>query len=336
VTEGTQAVLNQAAKILIIDDEPIIRLTLDGLLRQDNVQLLFAETGIKGLALAQQYMPDAILLDLMMPDMDGYEVCRRIRSTAELAEVPVIMITALDNREARLSGLDAGADDFLTKPFDSMEIQIRIKNILRMNRFRHIIDQRDQLSRINSELVCAYDKTIEGWSLALDLRDRETEGHTIRVTETAVILARLAGVKEDEMEHVRRGALLHDIGKLGIPDSILLKPGRLTEEEWQIMRLHPVYAKEWLSEIKYLEPAIDIPYCHHERWNGNGYPRGLKGEKIPLFARIFAIVDVWDALRSERPYRQAMPDDQVREYLAAQKGIDFDPYLVELFLDHIC
>lgn len=335
MNEDTLVNLNQAAKILIIDDEPIVRLTLDGLLRQDNVQLLFAENAMKGLVMAQHYMPDAILLDIMMPDMDGYEVCRRIRSNSELSEVPVIMITALDNRESRLTGLEAGADDFLTKPFDSMEIQIRIKNILRINRFRHIMDQRDRLTRINSELVTAYDKTIEGWSLALDLRDRETEGHTIRVTETTIKLARLAGVQEDELEHIRRGALLHDIGKLGIPDSILLKPGSLTEDEWMIMRLHPVYAYKWLSEIKYLGSAIDIPYCHHERWNGSGYPRHLRGEEIPLSARIFAIVDVWDALRSERPYRNAMPEDQVRAYIAAQKGIDFDPHLVDLFLENI-
>lgn len=335
MNEDSPVVLSQAAKILIIDDEPIVRLTLDGLLRQNNVQLLFAENGTKGLAMAQHFMPDAILLDLMMPDMDGFEVCRRIRSNEELAEVPVIMITALDNREARLTGLEAGADDFLTKPFDSMEIQIRIKNILRMNRFRQIIDQRDRLAKINSELLTAYDKTIEGWSLALDLRDHETEGHTLRVTETTVEMARLVGVEENELVNIRRGALLHDIGKLGIPDSILLKPGSLSEEEWNVMRLHPVYAYEWLSEIEYLKGAIEIPYCHHERWNGNGYPRHLRGEEIPLSARIFAIVDVWDALRSERPYRKAMSDDEVIAYLASKREIDFDPALVDLFLRNI-
>lgn len=324
--------LQQRAKILVIDDEPIVRMTVEGLLLQENVELLFAENGQEGLNLAQQSLPDAILLDLMMPDMDGFEVCRRIRANAELAEVPIIMITAVDSHEARLTGLAAGADDFLTKPFDSLEIQIRLKNILRLNRFRNIIEQRDELARVNEELVIAYDKTIEGWSQALDLRDKETEGHTLRVTEASVKLARLAGLEEAALVHVRRGALLHDIGKLGIPDSILLKPGRLDEEEWKIMRKHPVYAYEWLSQIEYLKPALDIPYCHHEHWDGSGYPRGLSCEEIPLAARIFSIVDVLDALRSERPYRKAMPENEVRVYLADHKGMEFDSQLTDLFL----
>jgi putative two-component system response regulator len=135
------------------------------------------------------------------------------------------------------------------------------------------------------------------------------------------------------IEHIRRGALLHDIGKLGIPDAILLKPGQLTGEEWAIMKQHPVYAYQWLSPIKYLHPAMDIPYCHHERWDGSGYPRGFKGDSIPRNARLFAIVDVWDAMRSERPYRRAIPDEEVKEFILKQKGILFDPILVDAFLE---
>jgi putative two-component system response regulator len=322
------------ASLLIIDDEPIVRLTLEGLLMQENLDLLLAENGKQGLEFAKRYLPDAILLDLMMPDMNGYEVCRKIRANPKLAEVPIIMITANDNREAKIKGLEAGADDFLTKPFDSLEIQIRIKNILRLNRFQNITNQRDQLVRLNKVLVNAYDKTIEGWSMALDLRDHETEGHTLRVMETTIKFARLAGIPENELVHIRRGALLHDIGKLGIPDSVLLKPGKLTEEEWKLMRLHPVYAHNWLSPIEYLEPALEIPYCHHEDWDGTGYPRGLSGKEIPLAARLFSIVDVWDALRSERPYRKAWPDDEVRAYLFDKKGTEFDPDLTDLFLSN--
>ncbi len=332
-----ESVINelQLAKILVIDDEPIIHMTLEGLLSQENVKLIHAENGLRGLCLAQEHLPDAILLDVIMPDMNGYETCRQIRSHPMLAEVPIIMITSLDNREARLAGLDAGADDFLTKPFDSMEIRIRVRNILRFNRFRNIMIQRDRLTKANVELISAYDQTIEGWSQALDLRDRETEGHTRRVTETTLKLARILGVPDDELDHIRRGALMHDIGKLGIPDSILLKPGALTDAEWIIMRKHPVYAYEWLSKIEYLHQAIDIPYCHHERWDGSGYPRKLSGMDIPLAARIFSIVDVWDALRSERPYRKALQDRDVRDHILSRRGIDFDPKLTDIFLAKI-
>ncbi len=191
----------------------------------------------------------------------------------------------------------------------------------------------DDLQRSNAELTLAYDTTIEGWSRALDLRDKETEGHTLRVTEMAVQMARAFGLTNSELVHIRRGALLHDIGKMGIPDSILLKPGPLTDEEWVIMRRHPVYAYELLSPIGYLRPALDIPYCHHEKWDGSGYPRGLKGEQIPLCARLFAVADVWDALKSDRPYRQGWPEAQIREHIQKGIGTHFDPQAVQVFLE---
>lgn len=191
----------------------------------------------------------------------------------------------------------------------------------------------DDLQRSNIELTLAYDTTLEGWSKALDLRDKETEGHTQRVTEMTLRLARAMGMSETELVHVRRGALLHDIGKMGIPDSILLKSGPLTEEEWKVMRKHPIYAYEMLSPIAFLRPALDIPYCHHEKWDGTGYTRGLKGEQIPLVARIFAVVDAWDALRSDRPYRPAWSEEKALEYIRQQAGKHFDPKVVEVFLE---
>ncbi|WP_254053257.1 diguanylate cyclase [Singulisphaera sp. GP187] len=188
------------------------------------------------------------------------------------------------------------------------------------------------LRRANTELTLAYDATIEGWSHALDLRDKETEGHCQRVTEMTVRLARAMGVSQDEIIQIRRGALLHDIGKMGIPDRILLKPGPLNEEEWQIMRRHPEYARDLLSRIQFLRPAIDIPYCHHEKWDGSGYPRGLAGEEIPLAARIFTVADIWDALSYDRPYRKGWPLERVIEHITLLAGTALDPSVVETFL----
>jgi HD-GYP domain-containing protein (c-di-GMP phosphodiesterase class II) len=189
-----------------------------------------------------------------------------------------------------------------------------------------------QLQRSNAELILAHDATIEGWSRAMDLRDRETEGHTRRVTELTVLLARTLGISEEEIVHIRRGALLHDIGKMGVPDAILSKPGPLTDAEWALMREHPALAHEMLAPIAYLRPALEIPYCHHEKWDGTGYPRGLRGEEIPLAARIFAVADVWDALRSDRPYRPAWPEAKVRDHIRALSGTHFDPRVVTAFL----
>ncbi|MCX8062468.1 MAG: GAF domain-containing protein, partial [Anaerolineales bacterium] len=182
------------------------------------------------------------------------------------------------------------------------------------------------------ELSISYDETLKGWAKALELRDRETGGHSERVTEWTLRIALALGIDKDHLIHIRRGAILHDIGKIGVPDTILLKKGPLTPQEWQIIHQHPLYAFELLHNIHFLEPALDIPYCHHEKWDGSGYPRGLRGEEIPLAARIFAVVDVWDALTSDRPYRKAWSQTEAREYIRSQAGKHFDPRIVEVFL----
>lgn len=193
----------------------------------------------------------------------------------------------------------------------------------------------EALQLAHSGLQEAYEKTIEGWVRALDLRDRETEGHTQRVTELTLRVAAKLGFTDEEMVHIKRGALLHDMGKMAIPDEILQKPGPLSEEEWEKMRQHPAYAYDMLSHIAYLHPALEIPFFHHERWDGSGYPHGLKGEEIPLAARMFAIVDVWDALSSDRPYRKKLPREQVIAYLREKSGTLFEPRLVNIFLEMI-
>ena len=191
----------------------------------------------------------------------------------------------------------------------------------------------DNLQKSNHDLEKAYQATLEGWVQALDLRDKETEGHTQRVTILTERLARSMGVKGEALQNIRRGALLHDIGKMGIPDSILLKKGKLTHEERAFMQEHPNMAKRMLKDIEFLWPAIDIPYCHHEKWDGSGYPRGLKGMDIPFAARVFAVIDVWDALISDRPYRKGLPHDEVRQYIKADSGKHFDPNVVKAFME---
>ncbi|MEW5910881.1 MAG: HD domain-containing phosphohydrolase, partial [Thermodesulfobacteriota bacterium] len=184
-----------------------------------------------------------------------------------------------------------------------------------------------------ANLAEAYDTTLEGWAKALELRDKETEGHSRRVTELTVIIAKAMGMKEKELMDVRRGAILHDIGKMAIPDEILRKNGSLTEQEREIVNLHPQVAYDLLSKIPYLKKALEIPYSHHEKWDGSGYPQGLKGEEIPLMARVFAVADVWDALRYDRPYRKAWEKDRVIQYLRSESGKHFDPRIVETFFD---
>ena len=189
----------------------------------------------------------------------------------------------------------------------------------------------ERVQGAHAALLESYDRTLDGWSRALELRDKETEGHSRRVTELTVRIARHMGIEGDELANVRRGALLHDIGKMGIPDAILFKPGPLTDEEWQVMRLHPLFAYDLLASIPFLAGAVQIPYCHHERWDGNGYPRGLRGEEIPLGARIFAVADVWDAMRSDRPYSSAQPAETALATIEGEAGKAFDPAVVQAF-----
>jgi HD-GYP domain-containing protein (c-di-GMP phosphodiesterase class II) len=228
------------------------------------------------------------------------------------------------------SKVAAGNLDITVKPSGNDEITELANSFNEM--VSSLQRSESELIRAHDETVQAYDRTIEGWCKALELRDNVTEGHTQRVTELTLLIAREMGIAEEELVHIRRGALMHDIGKMAIPDSILKKPSALSDEEWLEMRKHPSYAYDMLSQISYLSPALAIPYCHHEKWDGSGYPRGIKEEEIPLEARIFAIADVWDALRSDRPYRKAVPVDTVLKYIEENKEQHFDPDVVDAFL----
>ncbi|HDS74495.1 MAG TPA: response regulator, partial [Firmicutes bacterium] len=292
--------------VLVVDDDEPQRLLLEHLLSRKGYSVASVADGQTALEYTAAIVPDVILLDVILPDMDGFEVCRRIRATESLREVYILMLTGLSDREARLQGFDAGADDFVSKPFDSLELTTRMRAVAKINRFRRLIEVRDRNTVLAEELQKAYNATLEGWSAALELRDHDTQGHTRRVANMTIALASHIGVDEEDKVHIYRGALLHDIGKIGIPDSILHKAGALTDEERELMRQHPIFAYDMLKHITYLRKALEIPYCHHEWWSGEGYPRGISGEEIPLSARVFAVVDVWDALSFNRPYRNAL------------------------------
>ena len=250
----------------------------------------------------------------------------------DLLETPVwndVTVTVeyrVRHKNSEYVWIETTARLFFDETNDRREFQASSRNITERK------EAEEALQRAHADLQEAYDKTIEGWVHALDLRDRETEGHTQRVTQMTVRLAQALGLSEDEIMHIRRGALLHDMGKMGIPDEILQKPGPLTDDEWVIMRKHPGMAYQMLSQIRYLKDAIIIPYYHHERWDGSGYPHKLKEEEIPLHARLFAVVDVWDALSSDRPYRKKMPHKEVVDYLKGEAGHLFDPQVIEKFL----
>lgn len=439
------------SKILVADDDPLTRDYLNGLLLKDSCEMIFAEDGEQALKLAKTSAPDLLLLDVMMPKLTGLEVCRQIRTDPTLADVPIIMITALDDRNSRLQGIQAGADDFISKPFDSHELVARVTTIIRLNRYRRLHEEHEKYERLvkfssdgivllnengkilvtnpafnqmadiekesdvcdqtieklldpadripfqlkladlfskrvatirfetalrqpnnkpfhveihgnltpmengqaaqliihditerklseqklqkaHEKLVAAYHATVAGWALTLELRDIETSGHSQRVTDWSVKLAKMMGIKNDDLNEFSCGATLHDIGKIGIPDSILMKPDRLTAAEIALMRKHTQYAYNVLSKVGFSGPVVDIPHYHHERWDGTGYPEGLKGEEIPLSARIFAIIDVWDALSSDRPYRPAWPNNKVMAYIHEESGKHFDPKVVDAFL----
>lgn len=285
-------------------------------------------------ALAQQTW-DLVVSDHSMLQFDSLAALNVVKASG--TDIPFIIVSGTIGEELAVQAMKAGASDYFVKGKLARLIPVVGHELAaaQERRARRAAEQalRDREQQAVLELAAAYEESLEGWARALDLRDRETEGHSRRVTDLTVRLARMMGVSEADCVHIRRGALLHDIGKMGIPDSILLKPSPLSPEEWDIMCRHPAYARELLAPVEYLRPALDIPYCHHEKWDGTGYPRGLKGEEIPLAARMFAAVDIWDAVRSDRPYRPAWPNQQAREYLASLAGAHVDPKVASVFLE---
>src|SRR5688500_2087523 len=277
---------------------------------------------------------DVVLADHSGPHIDSTQALSIVRA-ADM-DVPFIIVSGTISEEMAIEAMKAGASDYLTKGRLARLVPVIDRELRqaeeRRTRRRLETEGREREQRAALELALAYDATLEGWARALELRDSETEGHSRRVAALTDQLALAMGVPDEARVHIHRGALLHDIGKMAVPDGILLKPGSLNEDEWKILRQHPAHAVELLSPIEYLQPALEIPAYHHERWDGTGYPHGLAGEAIPIAARIFAVADVWDALIHARPYREAWSIIEVTRHVESLSGSHLDPNIVEVFL----
>lgn len=319
--------------ILIIDDSFVGQSSIEEHLDLEEAIVVSEPDPRRGLDLIMVDMPDLLIVDVAYAGIDAWALIDRIRRTPEIAELPVVMVTGVADIEMRIRSFEMGADAVVQKPYNKAELRAMVRNVTRINRFRKLAEHRFEIQRSLVAIQQAYDKTIQGWVKALDLRDHETEGHSIRVAQMTVHLARAFELPQEKVSHIWRGALLHDIGKLAVPDSILRKNGPLTEEERRIVEKHPMHAHEMLYPIEYLREALPIPVYHHEKFDGTGYPFKIKGENIPFEARIFSVVDVWDALSFNRPYRNALPQDEVRSILKDGSGSHFQPECVDMFLE---
>jgi putative two-component system response regulator len=306
-------------KLLLVDDEPANLQVLRQVL-QDDCRLLFARDGHKALELARTEAPQLILLDVMMPGLSGLDVCRTLKAQEATRAIPVIFVTALADVQDESQGFEVGAVDYISKPISPPIVRARVRTHLSLVRAEELRETRLQI--------------VQRLGRAAEYKDNETGWHVVRMSHYTQILALAAGYSEAQAEDLLHAAPMHDVGKLGIPDAILRKPGALDEGEWEIMKRHPLIGAEILGqhETGLLGIACRIAVAHHEKWDGSGYPEGLAGEAIPEEARIVAIADVFDALTSVRPYKPAWPVEKAVEMLREQAGKHFDPRLVELFI----
>jgi len=318
--------------ILVVDDLPE-NLDLMANILRDQYRVLIATNGLDALATVRRYTPDLILLDIMMPEMDGYQVCRRLKEDPRSRDIPVIFVSALMEVSNEQTGLDLGAVDFLHKPCHPAIILRRLRihlDALNQNRALEAKVQKRTRQLEDSRI-----ELIRRLGRAAEYRDNETGTHVIRMSQTTRLLAQAAGLPDTQRELLFLAAPMHDVGKIGIPDSILLKPGKLDVEEWAVMKTHTLFGAEIIGEhdSPLLAMARIVALTHHEKWDGSGYPHGLAGAEIPLEGRIVSIADVYDALTSTRPYKHAWSSEEAIAYLQAETGRSFDPGLVPLFVD---
>ncbi|PDV98077.1 HD-GYP domain-containing protein [Candidatus Chloroploca asiatica] len=307
-----------SAKILVVDDDPAIVNLLVRTLKRDHYTPITASNGLEALEMVEREAPDLILLDVTMPMLDGFAVCQRLKDNEATALIPVTMLTGLDDREHRQRGLEVGADDFLTKPFDHSLLRARISSQLRVKRLT------DQLERTEHVIFML--------ALAVEAKDSYTESHLRRLSSYSEQLAVAAHIPAEQLKAIRFGGLLHDIGKISVDDAILRKPGKLTSEEYEQIKKHPEYGARIIQPMRFAADVGPIIRHHHERWDGRGYPSGLAGEAIPIGARIVAIVDAYDAMMTDRPYRKALGLPETLRRLRDGQGREWDPQLLDLFL----
>jgi putative two-component system response regulator len=333
--------------ILVIDDEEVARQTYrDGLVSL-GYRVIEARTGEEGIGRAIEDQPDLILMDLAMPGMDGIEATRELKRREETRRIPVIMITAHSGVTERLQALTAGADEFLPKPVYMSELRVRVRNVLRVKEYEEYLRRQNEIleekvRERTAELRRAYEdlkeaelEVIRRLSRAAEFRDDETGRHILRISYVVHLLARGLGLPGETCEMLLYTSPMHDVGKIGIPDAILLKPGKLDPEEWEIMKKHTIIGARILKGPRPLDQmAEQIALSHHEKWNGKGYPEGLKGEEIPMCGRLVAIADVYDALVSRRVYKPPMPEADALKIIREESGQHFDPVVVECFFNH--
>lgn len=307
------------ARILAVDDMATNLKLLSYVLRPPEYHIVEASNGTQALEILRHEAFDLVLLDVMMPGIDGFETCRRIREELGLTLLPVIMLTSMGAPDDVVRGMDVGANDYVTKPFNSIELTARVRAAVER---KHLTDRLDDAEAVLFSL-----------GRMVEARDHDTGDHCDRLAHTGVMFGRELGLANGDLEALRRGGVLHDIGKLGIPDSVLLKKGKLDAEEWQIMKQHTVIGAALCCPLRTMHRTADIARCHHEKWNGTGYPAGLKGEEIPLIARVFQIVDIFDALSNARPYKPVFPRAKVIEIMEQETAAGFwDPQLMAVFL----
>ncbi len=300
----TPPAATSAGRVLVVEDSPANLALIERLLTREGYSVLTASDGVEALPIVERDKPDLVISDVRMPRRNGYDLCRAIKSQATTRFIPVVLVTALSSTHERIAGLEAGADDFIGKPFDAHELRARVRSLIRIKRGTDELD--------SAEAV------IMSLALTIEARDKCTEGHCQRLAAMASALGGRIGLGADDLAALRRGGVLHDIGKVGIPDAILLKPGRLSADEFEQMKAHTVIGDRLCSQLRFLETVRPIVRFHHERLDGSGYPDGLRGDSIPLLAQIVGIADVYDALTTDRPYRAALAPAQALGELVAE------------------